>query len=123
MLMLLSEGIFPRLIRLLISGVAVLLTGYLLSGVAISGFWVSVLVAFLLGIANTYLRPILSLIALPLTILTFGLFLLVINVLMVYLVEWLVPGFAVSNFWWALLFSVIQSLLNTLFQRAFQPGD
>ncbi len=123
MLMLLSEGIFPRLIRLLISGVAVLLTGYLLSGVAISGFWVSVLVAFLLGIANTYLRPILSLIALPLTILTFGLFLLVINVLMVYLVEWLVPGFAVSNFWWALLFSLIQSLLNTLFQRAFQPGD
>jgi putative membrane protein len=121
--MVLSEGLFPRIIRLLISGLAVLLTDYLLSGVAISGFWTSVLVAFLLGIANTYLRPILSLIALPLTILTFGLFLLVINVLMVFLVEWLVPGFSVDSFWWALLFSVIQSLLNALFQGAFQPSE
>lgn len=117
------EGLIPRIIRLLISGVAVLLTAYILGGVSVSSFWIAVLVAFLLGVANTYLRPLLLLISLPLTVLTLGLFLIVINVLMVYLVEWLIPGFDVSNFWWALLFSVIQSVLNTFFQSAFQPDS
>lgn len=116
-----SEGLLPRLIRLFISGLAVLLTAYILGGVTVSGFWTAVLVAFLLGIVNTYLRPLLLLISLPLTILTLGLFLIVINVLMVFVVEWFIPGFSVANFWWALLFSLIQSLLNTLFQGAFQP--
>lgn len=117
------EGLLPRIIRLLISGVAVLLTAYILGGVTVSGFWIAVLVAFLLSIVNTYLRPLLLLISLPLTILSLGLFLIVINVLMVYLVEWLIPGFSVANFWWALLFSLIQSVLNTLFQGAFQPDS
>lgn len=117
-----SDGLLSRIIRLLIAGVAVLLTAYLLSGVAVQGFWTALLVAFLLGIVNTYVRPLLILISLPLTILTFGFFLLVINVLMIYLVDGLVPGFSVFNFWWALLFSIIQSFLNSLFQGAFQPS-
>lgn len=115
-----SEGLLARIIRLIIAGVAVLLSAYILSGVAVSGFWVAVLVAFLLAFANTYLKPLLMIISFPITVLTLGLFLLVVNVLMVYLVEWIVPGFTVVNFWWALLFSIIQSLLNSMFQKAFQ---
>lgn len=114
-----QEGLLARLIRLIIAGVAVLLTAYLLNGVEVSGFWMAVLVAFLLAIVNTYLRPFLLVISFPLTVLTFGLFLFVVNVLMIYVVEWILPGFTVVNFWWALLFSVIQSFLNSLFQSAF----
>ena len=114
-----GESLFARIVRLVISGVAILLTAYILPGVEVPGFWAAVLVAFLLGIVNTYLRPILIIISLPLTVLTLGFFLLIVNVLMVYLVEWVVPGFEVATFWWALLFSIIQSLLNSLFQSAF----
>ena len=115
-----EESLLAKIVRLIISAVAILLTAYILPGVEVTGFWIAVLVAFLLGIVNTYLRPILIIISLPITVLTLGLFLLVVNVLMIYLVDWLVPGFEVATFWWALLFSIIQSLLNSLFQSAFQ---
>jgi len=113
-----KESLLSLIVRLVIAGVAVLLSAYILSGVSVSGFWIAILVAFLLGFVNTYLKPFLVLISLPITILTLGLFLLVLNVLMVYLVDWIVPGFTVGNFWWALLFSIIQSLLNSFFQNA-----
>ncbi len=114
-----SNSIGVMIFRLVIAAVAVLITAELLSGVILANFWVAILVAFLLAVVNTYLKPLLMLISLPLTILTFGLFLLVINVLMIYLVDGLVPGFEVLGFWWALLFSIVQSLINSLFQNAF----
>ncbi len=114
-----NESLLARVIRWIIAGLAVLLAAYILPGVKVNSFWFALLVAFLLGMANTYLKPLLVIIAFPLTVLTFGLFLLVINVLLIYLVDWIVPGFSVQNFWAALFFSIIQSLLNALFQNAF----
>ncbi len=85
---------------------------YLLKGVVVDGLLTAVVVAVVLGVINTFLKPVLVFMTLPITVVTFGLFLLVINALMILLVDKLVPGFEVQNFWWALLFSLIVSVVN-----------
>ncbi len=81
------------MVHWLIYAVAIIITGYLLTGVKIAGFGTAVVVALVLGLCNVFLRPILVLLTFPLTILTFGLFLLVINTLMVQLASALRVGF------------------------------
>ena len=103
------------ILRFILSGVAVLLAGYLLPGVHIEGFWYALLVAVVLSIVNVLVKPILVIFTIPITILTLGLFLLVINALMIMLVDALISGFTVDGFWWALAFSLILSLINGLF--------
>ncbi len=102
-------------VRFLLNGLAVLLTAYLLPGVHVEHYGHALLVALVLSIANVLVKPLLILFTIPLTIVTFGLFLLVINALVIMLVDSLVPGFAVEGFWWALLFSLILSVFNSLF--------
>jgi putative membrane protein len=72
-------------------------------------------VALMLALINTVIRPVLIVLTIPITLITFGLFLLVINALMIELADWLVPGFEVHGFWWALLFSLVVSVFNSLF--------
>ena len=103
------------IIRFLLSGLAVLLTGYLLPGVDVEHFGYALLVAIVLSAVNVLVKPILVILTIPITILTLGLFLLVINALIIMLVDALVPGFRVDGFWWALAFSLILSLFNSLF--------
>jgi putative membrane protein len=103
------------LIRFFLSGVAVFLTAYLLPGVHVEGFWYALLVALVLALANIIVKPILIIFTIPITILTLGLFLLVINALIIMLVDSLMDGFTVDGFWWALLFSLILSVFNSLF--------
>ena len=102
------------LASLLVNGLAVGLTAYLLqAGVQLDG-WAPLLVAtIVLGVLNTLVRPILKLISLPVTILTLGLFSLVINGLMVWLASSWVAGFSVENFWWAIGFSVVLSIISS----------
>jgi putative membrane protein len=106
------------IVRLIISTIAVLVTDLLLSGVHANDFMTGLLVAVVLGLLNSFVRPLLVLFTLPATILTLGLFLLVINAAMVLLAAKLVPGFVVESFWWALGFSllmgVVQGFLNAL---------
>ena len=99
---------------LLINSLAILITAYLLKGVEVNGFLNAMLAAILLGLVNSFIRPVFLFLTLPLTILTLGLFVLVINALMVMLVAAILPGIKVKNFWWALLFSIILSLVNSL---------
>jgi putative membrane protein len=104
------------IMRFLISGVAVLVAAYLLPGVHVEHYGYALLVAFVLAVVNFIVRPILVLLTIPITFLTLGLFLLVINALMILLVDYFVtPGFLVDGFWWALAFSLILSVLNSLF--------
>ena len=103
------------IIRFLLSGLAVFLAGYVLPGVHVDGFWYALLVAIVLSVVNVLVKPILVILTIPITILTLGLFLLVINALIIMLVDALVPGFSVDGFWWALAFSLILSLINSLF--------
>jgi putative membrane protein len=103
------------ILRFLLSGLAVLLTGYLLPGVYVQHFGYALLVAIVLSIVNVLVKPLLVIFTIPITILTLGLFLLVINALMIMLVDALTPGFKVDGFWWALAFSLILSLINGIF--------
>lgn len=103
------------IVRFLLSGVAVLLTAYLLPGVSVEDYWTALVVALVLSIVNIFVKPFLILLTIPLTFITLGLFLLVINALMILLTDYFVDGFFVDGFWWALLFSLILSLFNSMF--------
>ncbi|MDD2501440.1 MAG: phage holin family protein [Geobacter sp.] len=100
-------------INWVISGLAVMITAYLLPGVKLSGgIKAALLTALVLGLINAFIKPVLSLLTLPLTILTLGLFSLVINALLIMLVTKIVPGFQVQGFLWAVAFSVVLTLVN-----------
>jgi putative membrane protein len=105
------------LIRWLISTIAVGLTIYLLPGMQFSGNWIELfIVALVLALVNTIVRPVVTILSCPLIILTLGLFSLVINALMLLLTDWLLPVITIDGFWtafWAsLLISLIAWVLN-----------
>jgi len=104
------------LIHFIVSTVAILITAYVLPGVHVSGLLAAFVLAVVLGAINLILRPILIFLTLPITILTLGLFVLVINGLLIMLASYIVPGFAVDNFWWALLFGVVLAIVNWVLQ-------
>jgi putative membrane protein len=108
---------------LLINALGVYLTAALLPGAALRGFGTAVLVVLVLALVNALVRPVLVFLTLPLTILTLGLFLLVINGLMVMLVAALLDGFQVQGFWWALLFAVVLVLINMVLFSLVGEGD
>lgn len=101
------------LINWVVSAVAILVAAYLLPGVTVSSFTAALVVAVVLGVINAFIKPILLLLTLPINILSLGLFTFVINALLIILVANLVPGFKVNGFWWALLFSIVLSLINS----------
>ena len=103
------------LIRLLLNGLAVALTAYILPGVSVEDYGTALIVALILAIVNVLVKPILVILTIPITIVTLGLFLLVINAAIILFVDNLVTGFTVGGFWWALLFSLILSIFNSLF--------
>jgi len=104
------------LIRLLLNALAVFILANILSGVTVDGYVGAIIVALVLSILNLLVKPILVILTLPATIFTLGLFLLVINALIILLADKLIDGFGVSSFWTALLFSVLLSLLQSLLQ-------
>ena len=106
------------LIRLSINVVIIMIIAYLFPSLVRVDSWVSALgAAFLLGIVNAIIRPIFILLTLPLTLVTLGLFLLVINALMLWLVAGLVGGFHVTGFWGAFFGSILISLISWIFSR------
>lgn len=97
---------------LLVNGIAIFVAGYILPGIHIDTIWTALLVAIVLGVVNMFIKPILLLLTLPITVLTLGLFVLILNGLMVLLVDYFVPGFTVDNIWWAIAFSLVVSLVS-----------
>lgn len=106
--------------HLFVSTLAIIIATYIIPGASIT-LMSAIVLAVVLGIINVFIKPFVKLIALPLTIITLGLFSLVINALFILLAEKIVPGFSVAGFWTALWFSLTLSLINALFNR-FQ-GD
>ena len=100
------------ILSLLLNAVGIFVIGYLLAGVRMKSIFTALGVAILLALVNTFVKPILVFLTLPITIFTFGLFILVINALMLMLVDALVEGMKIDHFGWALLFSLILSVLN-----------
>jgi len=105
--------------KLLINTVSIFAVAYVLPGIQVDSFLTALVVAVVLAVLNVTLKPLLILLTIPLTLITFGLFLLVVNVLVLYAAAALIDGFQIAGFWWALLFSVLVSLLNSLL---FKPG-
>ncbi len=105
-------------VKLLIATLAVFLSAYLIPGVSVDSFQTAFIVAIVLGVLNVFLKPLLVILALPVTILTLGLFSFVINIALIYLAAYIVPGFEISGILAALLFgllvSIISSFLNLL---------
>ena len=106
------------ILQLIVSTLAVLITSYLLPGVSIEGnsFFTALVVAAVLAFLNGVVKPIMIVLTIPVTVFTFGFFLLVINALMILLAAKLVDGFIVNGFWWALLFSLILSIVTSVLE-------
>jgi len=100
---------------MLLSALAVVILAKVLPGVSVDTYVTALIVAVVLSILNLLVKPVLILLTLPVTLVTFGLFLLVINALIILLADYMIGGFDVSNFWWALLFSLLLSLLQSIF--------
>ena len=102
------------LLKLLITAALVLGLSEILPGISTSSYFSAILVALSLSVLNFVVKPILVLFTLPITILTLGLFLLVINVIIIYLADWLVGGFDVTSVFWAFIFSLLLALARSV---------
>lgn len=100
------------IVNLFVNGFAVFVAAYLLPGVQVKDFFTAIVVSIVLGMVNTLIKPILVILMLPITFITLGIFYLVINGLLILLVSSVVPGFSVKSLWWAILFSLVLSLVN-----------
>ncbi|HYL25788.1 MAG TPA: phage holin family protein [Burkholderiales bacterium] len=98
----------------LINTVALILVAYLLPGVSVATFTSALVAALVLGLVNTVIRPILILLTLPVTILTLGLFIFVINGLLFWFVGSFIQGFLVAGFWWGVLGAIVYSVISWL---------
>ena len=108
------------LLKILITAVNVFVLAYVLPGIEIKDFLTAFIVAFVLAILDAIVKPLLILFTLPATIFTLGLFLFVINAVIILIDAYFVHGFKVEGFWYALLFSMCLSLLNSfVHKRAF----
>ncbi len=98
-------------------------TAYILSPhVQVENFWIAIVVAAVLSLFHIFLKPVLVILTIPVTILTLGLFLLVINAALILLADWLIGGFQVEGFLWALIFSLILSVIVSILHK-FVPED
>ncbi len=102
------------LIKVIVTAFAVVIGAHIMPGVTVDSFLTAIVVAFVLGILNAILKPVLVLLTLPVTVLSLGLFLLIINAFIIMLTDYFVTGFDVSTFWMAILFSVILSVISWL---------
>lgn len=102
------------LARLLLSALAVILSAYVLPGVSVDSFLTALLVAIILSLLNTLVKPILVILTIPFTVFTLGLFMLVINAIIILMTDWVIDGFAVAGFWYALIFSIVLTLINSI---------
>lgn len=105
------------ILHLLVSSLAIFLTAYILPGVNVGAYSIAILVALVLAVLNAIVKPLLIILTIPITIFTFGLFLLAINAGIILIADWLVDGFHVDSFWWALLFSIVVSFIMSVFQK------
>ena len=111
------------LVKIILGGIAVLIAEYFLSGIHIDNFMTGFILAAVIILINITIKPLLVILTLPITVVTLGLFLLVINALMIMLADRIIPGFQVDGFWWAVLFAIVLSIINSLFGNNLNPSD
>ena len=107
-----STGSF--LLKVFVGAISVFLADFLLSGVHVSGWLTALVLVAVIILLNFTIKPLLILLTLPLSVLTFGLFLLVLNAIIILLAAEVTPGFSIDGFWWAMSFALILSVINSL---------
>lgn len=110
------------LIRILVTSLAAFTAAYLLPGVHINQYTTAIVLAVVLALLNVLVKPVLIILTLPITIFTLGLFLLVINALIILIAAHFIRGFRVDGFWWALFFSIVLSVITSILNRLGQIG-
>ncbi|KMQ64532.1 membrane protein [Chryseobacterium angstadtii] len=111
------------IVRLFVTAIVAYLLTKVLPGVHFEGFSSAIIFAIVLGILNIFVKPILGLLGLPLTIITLGLFALVINAVIILIADYFIDSMVVDGFWWALIFSVLLSFVTSLASSMFSDGD
>jgi putative membrane protein len=113
------------LIKLIVNTLSVFITAWILGdAVQLDGFGTAILVALVLALLNVTIKPLLIFFTIPATIFSLGLFLFVINAVVILIADHLIAGFAVSGFWWALLFSLVMSFVNSVLNgNSSERGD
>lgn len=103
--------------KIIVSSIAVLITSYILkNGIIMPDIITAIVVAFVISILNIFLRPLLIILTIPATIFSFGLFLIILNALIIELAAYIVPNFEIKSFGWAIGFSLIMSIVTFLLQ-------
>ncbi len=116
-----KQDIVRYLLKLLVSTLAVFISAHMISGVEITDFTTALLVAFTLSILNTFLKPLLVLLTIPLTLFSFGIFLLFINAFIILMASDLIEGFKVNGFGTAILFSLLLSVITFVLESLNNP--
>jgi putative membrane protein len=102
------------IIKLLLTALAVVVLAKILPGVSVEGYGSAIVVAVVIALLRLIVKPILVILTLPITIVTFGLFLLIINAFIILMAAYFIDSFAVNSIWWALLFSLLLSLFQAV---------
>jgi putative membrane protein len=108
------------ILKILLSAVAVVILAKLIPGVTVDTYTTAIWVAFLIGILDTIIKPIFVILTLPITIVTLGLFLFVINAVLILMANNWIDGFSVSSFWTALLFSILLSFFESILYKVIE---
>jgi len=103
------------IIQILVNAVVVFIAAYLMKGVEVKNFLHAILVALVLALLNAFVKPIFLFFTLPVNILTLGLFTWVINAVILMIADWILAGFKIHGFWWALGLAIIMAILNSVF--------
>jgi putative membrane protein len=111
------------LVKILIGGISVLIAEFFLKGIHIDTFMTGFILAAVIILINLLIKPILVFLTFPITLITLGLFLLVINAGVIIIADRIIPGFEVDGFWWALLFSIVLSIINSLFGNSLDADE
>ena len=111
------------IIKLLLNAVAVVILSKVLKGVNVDSYTTAIIVAIVLSLLNLIVKPILVILTFPITVITLGLFLLVINAIIIMVADHLISGFSVSSIWIAILFSILLSILQSVLHSLLKEGE
>ena len=111
------------LLKILVSSFAIVIAAYFLPGVTLNDFTTAVIVAFVLSLLNSFLKPIIVLLTIPVTVFTFGIFLLFINAFIISTTAYFVDGFEIRSFGWAFIFSIVLSIVTSLLEGMNKKFD
>ncbi|HOI59811.1 MAG TPA: phage holin family protein [Candidatus Pacearchaeota archaeon] len=105
------------IINLIILILSILGASYILPGVKVASLWTIIILALVISLLNVVVKPILLILMLPINILTLGLFTFIINAFIIMIASFITKGFSVDNFWWALLFSILISIITYFLEK------